>query len=140
MAYLVWNMIFSPLSSIHCICKHKQHTTIKGTSFVIKKTCKLCISLVTPQLTLKYQLIILNSLVEHCRHQNMEKKFEDIKIKLWLHSLEYFLILYLLLRKSGKELRDDVIFYVIIQFVFSSTFNFMNHRPPTAFCSLVMGG
>lgn len=67
-------------------------------------------------------------------------KFEDIKIKLWLHSLKYLLILYLLLRKSGKELRDDVIFYVIIQFVFSSTFISMNHRPPTAFCSLVMGG
>lgn len=59
---------------------------------------------------------------------------------MWLHSLEYFLILYLLLRKSGKELRDDVNFYVIIQLVFSSTFNSMNHRPPTAFCSLVMGG
>lgn len=67
-------------------------------------------------------------------------KFEDIEIKLWLHSLKYLLILYLLLRKSGKELRDDVIFYVIIQFVFSSTFISMNHRPPTAFCSLVMGG
>lgn len=59
---------------------------------------------------------------------------------MWLHSLKYLLILYLLLRKSGKELRDDVIFYVIIHFVFSSTFNSMNHRPPTAFCSLVMGG
>lgn len=59
---------------------------------------------------------------------------------MWLHSLEYFLILYLLLRKSEKEPRDDVIFCVIIQLVFSSTFNSMNHRPPTAFCPLVMGG
>lgn len=59
---------------------------------------------------------------------------------MWLHSLEYVLILYLLLRKSGKEPRDDKFFYVIIQFVFSSTFNSMNHRPPTAFCPLVMGG
>lgn len=45
-------------------------------SFVyITKYCKLCISLITRRLTLKFWLTIRNALLKHCKHQRQKNKF-----------------------------------------------------------------